>query len=1137
MCFRFTAIIIEFSTSLINNSLSQGFSNGCLLKVQRKEIHSGIHRGIGKYAYLVLLIPIVLVSYPILATGLIINGDFPVLDTGEFASDKLSTWVANGSYPTVETLPRFPIISFWYLLNNVGIDAEVGGKIMIILGFSVGSFSFYFSFVKLMRDRIGKYNNSLQIAAIVGAIIYAYNVWSFIRIGHWYLWIGYVLLPLFLLAIINSNSQGHSRRWVYVLLSVSLWSIASSTPHMAVFYGIIYIVIFSIYFLRYYFTKRSLFELCVPFLSIILLFILVNFYWLYPLFLSGTQEKLSPPYVLTEEMGKILSRNSSMLNSIRMIADWTGLEKLEIPSDTPLYPLWVFSSFVVPIVAITALLVKRALPYSIIFLAILVFGMLLAMGEQSPIDYYSHIFVIPFGWLFRDPDKWSFLIALAQSFLVGISINAILQIRPCRRKLINYATICGVISIIVVFFAIYAYPIYDSTLGRDGKYSPITIPAEFYSLNSYLSNIDTDKIFFMPYPVTSTTWSNGHLVGNIYPTFSVKPNIMVGNPGVSDPNTGNYYRYLESAIMTNRSDNIEDLLYPFGTSYIVFHNDTDDLLFKDSHTTLLSKLNLSAGVEKLSDLGIFKLFKVGGNSQEPKQIDILGRSIVAVQGLDKLTSLSSISSFNSLDSSLLFLDYPTTEKERLLRVNDLLLPTRNADDLTFSLVDDRYIISPYEVTTHYSPSTIWSKAGTSDPLHGEFHPYLKQIGIENLEFDYGKGIVMTEAVGAKLDIPFTVDEGGSYEIAMRYMANQKGGELRLSLDGTSLDEINTRDDRSNRFVWINLGSNVSLVEGHHTLSLENVAGFNAVNVFAVLPTDKKDELMDNVHEQSSKMGIVYVLEAESNFSVKDKPFDVTSKKSEVIGPEVIGGFSGFSNGTVLVISPGSEISTELDVIKPSNYTLALRTKLCESCSPMNIDIEDETGNDINISSNISTRRDINISSGMEWQYLKDIDLDAGRYVFNISSELPRELDLVLLYSSDRNQTDTVDDLFVNPQAPAYVQESDMIEPAKSSIRISNATRPYILSFAETFSSSWSAVIEKNNSSTTIKSLPLYSMRNGFYIDELGNYTVKIVDENETSFSFGVLISIITIIAYMIALLALVFLVPRKLHHFNNRNVS
>jgi hypothetical protein len=1059
---------------------------------------------------------------------LIINGDFPVLDTGEFASDKLSTWVANGSYPTVETLPRFPIISFWYLLNNVGVDAETGGKIMIILGFSVGSFSFYFSFVALMRDRIGRYNISLQIAAIVGAIIYAYNVWSFIRIGHWYLWIGYALLPLFLLAIVNASSQGHPRRWVYVLLSVGLWSIASSTPHMAVFYGIIYIVIFSIYFLRSYFTKKSLYRLCVPFSSIILLFVLVNFYWLYPLFLSGTQEKLSPPYVLTEEMGEILSRNSSMLNSIRMIADWTGLERLEPTSDAPLYPLWVLSSFVVSIVAIAALLVKKAIPYSIIFLAVLIFGILLAMGEQSPIDYYSLIFVIPFGWLFRDPDKWSFLIALAQSFLVGITINAILQIRPWRTKKINYVTICGVISIILAFFGIYAYPIYDSTVGRDGKYSPITIPVEFYSLNSYLSNIDTDKVFFMPNPATTATWSNGHLVGNVYSTFSAKPNIMIGNPGVSDPNIGNYYRFLENVIVTNRSDNIEDLLYPFGTSYIVFHNDTDDLLFKDSHDTLLSELNLSAGVEKLRDLGIFELFRVGGNSQEtPKQTDILGQSIVAVQGLDKLLSLSSISSFSSLDSSLLFLDYPNTEKEHILSANDLLVPTKNADDLVFSLVDDRYIISPYDLTTHYSPSTIWSKAGTSDPLHGEFHPYLEQIGIENWEFDYGKGIVMTEAVGAKLDIPFTVDEGGSYEIAMRYMANQKGGGLRLSLDGASLDEIYTRDDRSNQFVWNSTGSNVSLAKGDHILTLENVAGFNAVNIFAVLPTDKKDELMNNVHKQSSEMEIVYVLEAESNFLVKDKLFNVTSTKSS---PEVIGGFSGFSNGTRLVISSGSEVSTELDVIKPSNYTLALRTKQCESCSPLNINIGDEYGNDINMLSNASTRHDMNLSSGMEWQYLKNIDLRTGRYEINISSELPRELDLVLLYSSDRNQVDTVDDLFVNPRAPAYIQKSDMIESGKYSIRISNATRPYILSFAESFSPSWSAVIEKNSSSTTIKSLPLYSMRNGFYINELGDYTVKIVNENEESFSFGNSISIITIIAFSTVIVALVFLVPRKLQH-------
>ena len=1100
--------------------------------MQHERIQSISEQIISKYLYLVLLVPIFIITYPILSPGLIISGDFPVLDTGEFASDKLSTWIANGSYPTVETLPRFPIIIFWYMLENVGIDVEAGGKAMIILGFSVASFSFYFSFVSLMRNRLDSYDIQLKIAAVIGSIIYAYNVWSFIRIGHWYLWIGYALLPLYLLSIVNSINRSHHMRWAYILLSVFLWSLASSTPHMAVLYGIIYIVIFLGCFLNSYIKRQSLYSVLVPFLSILALFILVNFYWLFPLFLSGARDDLSPPYVLTEEMGEILSRNSSMMNSLRLIADWTGMEKLQLPSYDPLYPIWVFSSFVVPIVAVVALLSKRMLAYSVTFLAILILGIILAMGDRSPLDYYSLIFVIPFGWLFRDPDKWSIFIALAYSFLVGIAVCALWP-KPWCRERIKYVTSYGVIVIIIVCFSIYAYPIYDSSLGQDGKYSPVKVPSEFDRLNSYLSDINTDKIFFMPYPTGSTTWSNGHLVENVYPTFSLKPNIMVGSPGVSDPSIGNYYRYLAYIIMNSRSDSIGNLFYPFGTSYIIYHNDTDDSLFQDSHALLLDRLNRSAGVENLENIGFFKLFKVGGEFQEtPQQTQVLGQNIVVVQGLDKLTSLSSISSFSSLNSSILFLDYPLEEKENVLQSKNILIPTKNVTDLVYSLVDDRYLISPYESTTHYSPSTTWSKAGTMDPLHGEFHTYLEKIGIENWDFDYGKGIVMTEAIGARIDVPFKLDKEGTYNIALRYLSNQKGGELRIFLDGKALYEIDTKDNRSNKFVWNDLDSKAYLAEGDHTLSLENAAGFNAVNVFTILPEDKKEETINKVYTELNETEIVYVLEGESNFFAEDQLSDASQHKSDL---HVVPGFSGFSNGTVLVLPTRSEVSTELDVFKPSNYTLAVRLNQCESCLPLNIRVEDGYGNDINVPNNISIQEEMDSQSRMEWQYLNDIELHPGRYKFKVFSESLRDLDLVLLYSSDRNRTNTIDDLFVNPQAPAYMEESEMIHGTKYSVNISNATRPYTLSFAESFNPSWSAFVEDaDGSSTRFKSLPLYTIQNGFYIDRLGNYTITIVNENDELFHLGFSISIITLVMFVITYFTLGVVIPRIFPHSSIR---
>ena len=46
-----------------------------------------------------------------------------------------------------------------------------------------------------------------------------------------------------------------------------------------------------------------------------------------------------------------------------------------------------------------------------------------------------------------------------------------------------------------------------------------------------------------------------------------------------------------------------------------------------------------------------------------------------------------------------------------------------------------------------------------------------------------------------------------------------------------------------------------------------------------------------------------------------------------------------SNGGVLSLAPQSEVITKLNIVKPSNYTIALKTKNCDSCTFLKISVE------------------------------------------------------------------------------------------------------------------------------------------------------------------------------------------------------
>ena len=80
--------------------------------------------------------------------------------------------------------------------------------------------------------------------------------------------------------------------------------------------------------------------------------------------------------------------------------------------------------------------------------------------------------------------------------------------------------------------------------------------------------------------------------------------------------------------------------------------------------------------------------------------------------------------------------------------------------------------------------------------------------------------------------------------------------------------------------------------------------------------------------------------------------------------------------------------------------------------------------------------------------------------------------------------------------PAHISEYRKINPTKHIVNLENATRAYIISFAETYDPLWVAYTDtgsnnnnssKNNNFKT-NSIPLHCVVNGFYVNKTGNYS-------------------------------------------------
>ncbi len=841
-------------------------------------LNSKVTRWISNHLYLTLLIPLSIYSIPLLHDGISIAGDFPYLDTSHYAADKLWMWVDKGSRDGFEFVARYSIIGLWYGLNLINFNSDLATKVMIVSGFLLSSFCFYFSFLKFFRYRIPITDFRLKLSGLIGSLFYAYNVWSFNRIHHWYLWIGYSILPLFLVAIFYSFKTPKNLK--YIFLSTFIWSFASITPHMVIFYGIIFACTFIAFVINgLYKRQKQVTKLLIPLLLIICFYSLVNMYWIYPYTLSSQIRVPNPPYELTRESLELLSRESNFVNSFRIMAYWldSGIEF----SNLPLFnSFWIVSTFTVPLIAFSSLLLKKSIKFSIAFAGSALTAIFLSMGTNAPLDYYSIALNIPiiskFVWVFRDPEKWAFIAVFAYSFLIGFVCYKLLRKIPKEEHDNKKLVVSGIfVVLLLVSIFVSSYPYYKA---RMDPLKPIVLPSDFDGLNNYLAKLKTDKVYFIPYPIKETKWDKGGYVQNIYQMNSIKPNI---DSSEYYPLASTYYKYLVDVIMQNRSNSIRNIVNPLGTSYVIFHNDswnalreTDD---KDS-LQLLNKMYHLNDIKNITDIGLFTIFKTSNNEIDtlPRQVNIPNRNIGVIGGLEILSSMSAIPSFNPVQSSLLFLDdiHPVDRSLFNNGFSELLVDRSLSDDeFALSNVDNKYILAPFDYTLNNDPTKVWSKSGTRDPIHGAFHPDLNSLGIENWDFDYGKGIVKTKAI-TNISMPIDLKNIGQYGndkennffLFMRYFMNQKGGPMNIYVDNKFVTQINAFDKISNDFVWEKLG-NMQLTNQRHTITLQNVGGFNAVNIFALIPVPEMDKLMKETSVLlKEKPRIIYLLEAETNFN-------------------------------------------------------------------------------------------------------------------------------------------------------------------------------------------------------------------------------------------------------------------------------
>jgi hypothetical protein len=1028
----------------------------------------------------------------------------------------------------------------------------------------------------------------------------------------------------------------------HIFLASFSWILLSSEPRFSI-WGVMLLFISGFYgFLSF---KKSFFQSAKIFLFIVLSYVVLSSYWLIPYIVTSFKTYIGPEYTLSIDMVSALNNQISLLKSMmfRKFILSTPNSYEPLPNYLQgIEPLLLFFTILLPIFVFLTVIIKRD-KISIYFASLVTFfiGWSTALSNKGVAifdwAYTTILFDIPvlsekFGFVFREPSKFTQFSILFSTLLIGLLIFEILQ----RCKKIWFSCIC--ICLIIGSIMSASWPLLTGDF--NGELRPVKIPKEYIITNDYLKNFPQERrAIWIPDYDSNYFWHDRivrdfGIANSFISTFWTTPLSGLQSCDALFSWIGFRFSKMEfsyTVIGGEKTKNLGAILAPLGVDFIVLHADSLDVP-NDRYVYFLDRQD---DLIKEETIGFIKVYK---NTRTSEKADVKCKTIWIFGGFESYLSLLAAANLNK--TSIVF---PEASNEYVPL--DIMFPESFviiSDEPLCSLMKSMKILEPYKTSIHHYPEAYWSRASTSDPSYGKWHAYLAKYGMENWQSDYNRGLVFTWAIlnlknnpkpnandllscwtfkstnelnlfknytcenqfgslytltldngvlkaelwnstyGWKtinsplipaeygnwyrwefqiktenaysvhvkiaeydqnrkvitvkytksigsgtfnwqtvtidytpenpetkyiqlqiwhghettqplpnriwidnvkiydlkrfvepvvLEIPFTIEENGEYVFLTRLFQNQRGGKIQIQLDNKNYI-INTKD-QLNKFVWKEIDT-IRLEKGSHKIILTNLKGFNAVNLFALIPKQEYQKAQKQIEEILQDKRIIYILEAETDLYYQNA----------TISNKYCG---NASNGQVLQLNQASRVYSEIEIIKPGNYAIAIRAK-----GNLTIKIDE---------------KEYKISSPqLNWTYIRPIYLERGKHkieITNLKDQLS-DLDVVWLYSI-QNENETLEDIFTVKEIPAEVISYRKIDPTKYVVKV-NATKPFMLSFAESYDPLWVAYINREK----IQSIPLYDVINGFWINQTGLLEITIEYEPQKWFYYGSGISFLTL---------------------------
>ena len=616
-----------------------------------------------------------------------------------------------------------PFTNMWVFYKILNLSEENFVPFRILFGYYLSIVGFVFLLSSLNLRSIKNKGHFLFGAAFIATAFYLYNPWMTNRILHNFLYFSTftvtVHIALLYKCLFDKSLTSKKTFYILMVLNGLLLGTFMGTPHTALLILISSLPLIVIALIQKTFLRTLIYSLVVPLIGVV-----SGLYWLLPFVLY----KPIPDRVESTTILDLLSQKASVFNVLKLQGYWW--DRIlpgyfpdflkEIPGGENLFDIL----YLIPLLFLASAIFyfrksKIAYYISIIFIV----GLFLSSYTSYSKNVYEFLMFQNYytsivGWLFREIEKFSYLIALVYSLSIFLVLN--IKSKKSLRAFYVFAIILTVLNI---------YYLIGYTQKNLRK---VVVPNDYSEVNNLLLK-DSSQYNIAYYPqVQFLKWApnidSANYVSNLSSDKPALPNVE------GDSYTKYFINTLLEPQMLNQID-VGEALNIMGIKYLIIRNDSRG---KDLEETLYD-LNKQASLSKIWEGHYLTVYE---NHAFNGLLEIKNEKLVTNMGLNFLETFN-ISGEKLSDYLIEYSDFPLFNES--FNENDhtsYLLDDEGFMDLAMSKFSSDFVY-PSDYIQGTNPNAGWAIVSLSNKTHAENDLYFNNFDITNRQSNYGKEVILS----------------------------------------------------------------------------------------------------------------------------------------------------------------------------------------------------------------------------------------------------------------------------------------------------------------------------------------------------------------------------------------------------------